>query len=708
MGEAVSHKSPYADYEVGEATQITFMRAVPGREQYVARKLCSVTSDAVVYKLFGEADFGIIQRSEDLSNALIFPEAISRYITDVNTITCFNWKGLDSIEFSETKRLPCAGMCFLKANVQFLSKAGIEGELAILRSIKEYIDAGKTTINVGVYGTLGWFETLLLVYGENMKDIIEFTNSLRQAVIIWNESGKSNRLPAFETTTTIPAVLCECGKIQSNIKLDPEISLQVLVSCYSWADAYIGNALSRTLGEPEYLAGTDDFVVNVDTTRIRSLSEYVEKLWSFRKNTAGRLHATRTSFILSTKHGNSRTRSSVNTTTNVERINFDICNAEIQRLRNTNPTIYQMLSDIHARMNDFLVDYRKRSAVTNLLPFTRKLMNDIQNPDPDPRRNYVDNPKTLGEMLETLLFGLQQRSVGIEAIGIGSTAGPQYIGGTGGIQRILLALSSIPTSILRHLGIIWTGFTIVGWANTYHRYIGGVLNMPVETVYHPNLWFGILHEVGHEHSSQINIAGNPSIAKALSEEGLYSDKSLMEVSEIYSEIFACRFGFADDFDQCLVTTWRYLVRLPGFQDKLGDFFLRFLMVYVFIQEDSHNSYINKRNEFVRLAKEVRSKLVNSIGNEVQLNDREIRELSSRAERLRIILDIIKDYIPKRGEVGSNDGSQVLAQGKAILNLQYPPAILHQLSCDSDAVSFRHSVAAILSLWNYQVTKIDTQ
>lgn len=702
MARVINKKSLFAKYRVGEATQITLLRAVPGSERKVASKLCDRFRGATVFKLFGEADFGILQRFNGKPKAITFEEELRQHIRDINTLTCFNWEGLDSIAFSKAATYPCAGLCFLKANVKFVSESGIMGEQNVLEAIKGFISEAEIPVQVGVYGTLGWFETLLIIYGNSHADILSFANSIRQAVISSDRFAKKEPRPCFETTTTIPAVICRDGKIPENIEFDNNISLEVRISCYSWADLIVRRTLHKLLGDANYLAGTEDFVVAIDPKKIHSLTEYINKLWDFREQMAGRVYGTYTNFTLRSKDEDDYDFPIIQPPP--ERITLDLTNKELIRLQNIDPSIYQLLIYVHGRINDLLSDYRQRGAVSNLIPFAEKLLFDIQNPPSDPSDNYVDNPQTLGKMLEMLLFGLQQRTIGIEMYDSRWIGGGPYAGGGGGIQRVLLALSSIPTSIMKQFDKTWTGFTVLGWSNTYHRYPGGVINVPAETLHRPDLWFGVFHEVGHEYSIQIDIAADPRITKTLSEQGLYSEGHLIDLSaEIYAEIFACLFGFNGDFDRCLATTWHYLVGLAGFgKDELLGYYLRFLMTYIFMIENNGGKYINKETEFIQLAKRLRTKLIKIVGNRAKLNEQDIHWLTSMAKRLRVILDIIRDRMPAYNKVRAIAYHRGLSQGKPMARLDSPSAIIRQQTYDSQELSFQQAIATILSLWNYQV------
>lgn len=704
MDSMKSMKNIYSQYKVGSAILITFVRSLPGTEKEAAKKLCTSIPDATIYKIFGEHDFAIVRRFDDWPTSSLLSEDLREVgLANERTITCFGWEELDSMKSVNASIYPVVGFCFLNINVAFLNKYGVPGEHDILRALKGFIDRGNRTIKVSVYGTLGWFETVLMIYGNNVADVLMFANDLRQLKILMpGQKDKAHTLPCFDTTITIPAIICENGDVPSNVELGKKISIETRVSCHSWADQYVQNMLSEYLGNPHYVAGTDDFVVK--RIRAESLSEYVKQLWSFRQEAKGKVYKTKTSFNITKKRGSKAGLPEVSIS-DVEKIEFDPTHSKLSQLEKTSPTIYKMFIETYSTLNDLLACLDKRSAITDLIPFAEVLLKTTLDPKTESTFEYINRPVVLGQQLEMLLFGIQQRVTGIEICNSTFNIGPLYIGGAGGIQRVLAALSSIPTSTMGLLHKEWTGFMVFGSGSSYHRYLGGVINMPAETVLHPDLWFGIFHEIGHEYSSQINLIHDPRFPKALSDKGIYTEHNRLDMSELYSEIFSCIFGFSGDFDKCLETTWKYLVTLPGIEENKRSYFIRFLMTYIFILEESGENYIGTLEEFREIAQKLRVKLVKYAGRTAEISDAHLEDICSTAFSLRIPLDIIRDRMPShRDDITlKRRRDSRLAGGSIIVNLDNPIDFYKRTIRDFQTISFRQAVAIILSLWNTHIS-----
>ncbi|MFC1920036.1 hypothetical protein ACFLWX_04525 [Chloroflexota bacterium] len=226
--------------------------------------------------------------------------------------------------------------------------------------------------------------------------------------------------------------------------------------------------------------------------------------------------------------------------------------------------------------------------------------------------------------------------------------------------------------------------------------------MPTETIYYPDRWFGVFHEMGHEHSSQLDLLHNLKIRKALSDAGLYSNASLEEASEVYSEIFACIYGFEGDFDRCLEKTWKYLNKMDDIQERLHFLFLRFLMTYIFMLEDGTTRYIHNGNEIQQVCREFREKLKDCAGSSVWVEDEDLRKISLSAKKLRMVLDAIGKLIPEQRYKKTKEDFNYAAftKGRVLLEIGDPAIFLEKAA--PKPLYFRQALAIILSLWNKQI------
>jgi len=194
------------------------------------------------------------------------------------------------------------------------------------------------------------------------------------------------------------------------------------------------------------------------------------------------------------------------------------------------------------------------------------------------------NETATNNLLNYVSFAYQERSWGnMNTLwNVGSPAPLFY---SGGMQRILWAAEAIPTSLLG-APLDWNGFVVFGLTRDYTRSHLGVLNLPQGTVFRPQDWWGLFHEVGHEYVVQV--ARRSGLAKRLESiarevyglpEGDYRGKQEFEENyvnftwEILADIFDLESGFAGDWPLYVRTVTRYFFRFHvtgDFAERLGE------------------------------------------------------------------------------------------------------------------------------------------
>ena len=684
----------FTDIKVGNAITITFLRCLPGFNAEVASRLCELR-EATIYRVFGEADYAIVREFSDQPVPFSL-DGVSG-LSHLRTITAFSWEGLNSLKVADLRKYPLVGFCFLKAHPDFLCDHGIEGEHMILKEIKQYVRT-KTRVRAAVCGTAGWFEAILLICGETVGDILTFAYELRRLGLVWRKEGTEHKTPCFQTTETIPAVLIKQGSVTTTAQLGKEVKLELRARCYSWADSRVQEHLSKLLGTPEFIAGTDDFIIR--DIRPKTLPKYIRALWDLWSRGKHLLHSTSTSFVLT--HGPQEQSEEVLEIQPPTPISIDLGNRRLQKLSEDNPTLYQTLRDTYALLNDIMFDFRKNAAVVDLVPFAQELLKSYTTSKYRSRIYIRKLNKMLGQCLDMLRWGAQQRYLGTHAFSL-DIAMPLKAGGAGGIHRILTALSLIPEVMMQGLGRRWTGFVTCGWTDDYKRFIQGVLNVPFQSIFQPNTWFVVFHEIGHEYASQIDLENDPNIRRALMKEGMCTEQSLQEAFEVYAEIFSCLFGFGGDFNQCVSYTWNYLKSLDIIPANLSQYFLRFLMANIFILEDSGHQYVKNKDEIKLIAVKLKRYLNKDLEliSDSDINDNEIESICLKALRLRAVLNVIRDLMPPNRISRSSQRVDYtpLQDGRILLNIDDPVHFLSSVPSFCSPSTFRQSVAIILSIWN---------
>jgi len=672
---------------------------MPGKEKGVISQLYDEFDNVIVSKVFGDKDLCMIQQFDNWPE---YPRLGEEYrekgVFAVQSCALFGWEPLNRVDIS-LETYPAIGICFLKANSQFLQMRGLQGEHMILAAIQNFIQQVRVPVKARVFGTLGWFETVLVINGKDMSNVLLFANRIRRAVIKMKEGPE---LPCFETTVTVPAVACQDSGEPFRTMSGPDVNLQTRVSCYSWADAAIKKSLEKYLGEPSYAAGTDDFIVQ---NTWQSLSEYISKLWDFRKAASGKVYGTYTTFLLGTSENDGELTEVKMPSENI--IKYDLQHPRFEKLDKENRTIQQMFTTTYSKLNDILMNVQRSSAIADLRSFADKLLQNIIEPDNDTAVDYIDNPHRLAQQLEMLKFGIEQRCVGMEVGGVEKIHESSHVGDSVGNQRVIAALSSIPIFVMDQLDTKWQGFILYGFAQTYHRFMDGVINVPAEAVSNPNLWFGVFHELGHEYSTKINLMDNVELKAIIAESELEFRSSLEKMSEVYSEIFGCLYGFRGNFSAYLKSTWQYLGALPEADVRFESLLLRFVLTYAIILEDKGNPRISRLGDFTRIAHRLKVKLAEYFPEKQTISNDLIKSLCEEAVKLRPALDIILGLVPemRHTKLGYARYASEVRKGKVCLEFVDPIAFLYETANVRSELSYSGALSIILSLWNFQIRKL---
>jgi hypothetical protein len=145
----------------------------------------------------------------------------------------------------------------------------------------------------------------------------------------------------------------------------------------------------------------------------------------------------------------------------------------------------------------------------------------------------------------------------------------------GGIQRAILAVESIPIWLFQKLGIKWEAFCLFGYSHRFYRTECGMINVPEAYRIHPEMWWGLYHELGHETLERLSDIKITSFAqrsidrlaqkafKTSKNEGRdITLKSIIYdytdfVQEIFAELFGFYFGFRNNWSLYKDKVWTY-------------------------------------------------------------------------------------------------------------------------------------------------------
>jgi hypothetical protein len=195
-----------------------------------------------------------------------------------------------------------------------------------------------------------------------------------------------------------------------------------------------------------------------------------------------------------------------------------------------------------------------------------------EEPDTEIGRHMI-RAQVLDTLRESVRVGFEERCCGISQ---GNLLGPKSIWTEyyGSIQRATMAIESLPMFLFDKLGLgRWPGFCIHGYSSRFYRVEGGIINIPQQFRIYPEMWWGVLHEIGHEIFLRIEddlkyklMEELDSMMGSLTEkderitpvqEKILRTDYVKFIEEIFAELFGFHFGFNDDWKLYINKVWSY-------------------------------------------------------------------------------------------------------------------------------------------------------
>ncbi len=583
--------SPELISNVGNsAIKIACLQVKPGYEFSVVsslEKACKDNKDIVnhaIIKGFGHYDVILIYEGASFEYRLTSSGPIPGILSS-NTYLCFPYLGSNTSDFfNKLKKSLFVGLSLLKYN----TSSG-ESILSIEKKLISHCKAAITT-PPEFLGTIGWNEVILLLFSDDIQDVVTGLLKLNYKK---NMNGliektystvgiQHNILPACEGKN-IPKIEKELAKypgLSAKIsdKLLPIIKISAKPAYYDEITTFWKDQEFKT----REILGTYDIACELlprpETTHTWSL--LLACLLFFRCSFKDRIKSTFTSIEF-------------------ER-SIDLCiykSTEISQPDIPQPSLLNDSKDFtQFSINELNVFGRAAPLLANHIytlnslrqhPISGKAFSDMgyypraiinlgnklrksrtTKNNPDFHHNQSKSLEDIGlQAAYAIASGCQLRSYGT----YGNIERPH--GGfsklRGGAQRALLATHFLPASILYKLGLNWEGFIIVEEPKFSH--INEVISVPSEALWRPQTWWAIVHETGHVFFTKVKWIDEeePVVQKILtnkSKPNIFFDFLL----ELGAEIFGYKIGFFNNFNLYLEVLLEYLVDIEPTQNKHFD------------------------------------------------------------------------------------------------------------------------------------------
>jgi hypothetical protein len=675
-----------------------------------------------IWLLFGTYDLLVLYEVPSFGPDLLYVGSIPG-IEKSNEIFAFAWRRqggsgrTSTFEFKTISSAPVIGISFQKIHPRHVRKFRARAESA-------YVHSSLTNPSLHILSTLGWCEFVRFVPEKSIHATFReihlgtvlprlrgstaeetfFIKSFATIGVRYELSSSKAILTNFREPFGARASKAskDATVVQLSLKCHPEHVSTLADSCKDRFKATF----------TDVVLGRDDLVLDLTESKLPTWGGFISELLRFRRDfssvvldSAVQIQGPPTSApdAVSARFRSTSRRLplpifniAARDADEIRKLGEPVAQAVLASLYSFNSLIAQELIrdcfyDLFRFVNNIAVSARSRSINTFL---------------------RVDTERKI----ERFSFAVDQRAMGV--IWDIETANGRASTFRGGIQRVILALNTLPKFIIEQTcGTSWVGFPVIGFDRRFwHR--GEIINLPVDRAFKPEAWWGLTHEAAHVllylKKEWFPLDGlREIIAKRLGRE--LSGSEVVDLSEILLDEFDFMFVYRGDWRFYLQTVWSYLVEaMDGDEyvsDRLGSYLLRSFSVLFFSRfpdgdADFRADVPSLRTLYDQLLLSVR-KLDRKINRETLLKaaDRVLGWFSAYRPALPVVASSVNAY--REAFAKLEEPRITRASAKAlheILKGQVADGPLNPIEiilglARINRVSFPAQIAAILTLWN---------
>lgn len=685
-----------------------------------------------ILKCFGHFDIAILFNLGILDLKVESFEKISQeisqinHITDSNSVLGFSWNYGKNIGFRNLNF--CWGISSIKLDTKDQINP-IKKEKQVIRKIIDI--SNETNIKIKVFGGLGWNEIIIVINSGSLKNISDFVYKIR----VFDE---------ILDISTIPAVDWDCWNI-TKLEIIPNCQLlithrsirsfpikKLLISLAEKLKVNIENSDDqKNIG---LIFGGYDIRLPIVNSELNNIILFILKIREIKT-------ITKTNTILSPMQIPS-------TEQNLERDleqyfkkseAIPIAQTETKiPIESTDSKLIDFLENeiryLHFEYLELKIDDYTTSLYFDLEPFFNDLDNNVKKYDQiTPMRRQIILLEQLKKIIQSLEFSIYQRISGMQ---MSYLMEPKHIGFEkfGGIQRIILAIETIPMEMIdRYSKDKWIGFCVFGSEPDFIcQTIGEVISIPLEYKYIPERWWGLGHEISHLLIKRIKNVVLTSFNKEIRENfekdienfkdnikkiNEYDEKLFNEyierefelinetIEELCADYLNFRIVFLSDWKTFLSCTLNYLDS-RGYNILSEDRLFRVMS----ISEHFHKKNAGKDMELFTTIKNIRNftadeefyfkdrlkLLKNAYYPYLETVRQILKEIDIKLEDTTLNKEILKEIDSKlnRGEVIENKVD--------LFSTYIIRALINKKA--SKNITFKYQITAILSLYNSRFSK----
>ena len=303
----------------------------------------------------------------------------------------------------------------------------------------------------------------------------------------------------------------------------------------------------------------------------------------------------------------------------------------------------------------------------------------------------------------------------------------------GGVQRSLQAIEHLPAAVFSRFGSEWDGFINVSEQMYYH--LNEIIVVPIAALWDINDWWAIYHEIGH-----VIVERHPTLLhEELPEvQNLVVDKLTPKhwvqlLSELSAEVIGFEIGFFNDFELYSRLLWQFLYdnsRLESNSEVIETYLVRTFYVYIFEEHFRNNSITRDQMHDEDYLFRMFTDHIEQIELFLKRTDAKFsfpRKIYIAANNVRTLIELYPvsehmisamrkievDYGPFSPPLSIIATSEYLNAVNSLragevpdVVVKFPEAIIYMLAkiryTTSKLISFKTSIATILTLWGQQV------
>lgn len=579
-----------------EAIKIVFLRVNAGYEKNIVRMIKSIldqeikkNTNVIEYKFFkilGLYDVMLIYRCREFRHDLLNKGTFENVVHS-NEILCFPLQRANDRRFSLKTDLQ-AGIVIslLKLRLEVLLDFGLQLHDAVAKYMEQ-------VENLHVLGGLGWNEFLIFYPHEfKSRELNKIFNEFLLDTATLNLRAHGKTIPLIEKVYSFIGVSYDVlndvvQKLPSKFDHSegnacPTFKVSVYGPDFDLVNQSISKVFKRgsrhfLYDDPRMMTGVHDIFISF---KRGSWGQFLKGVIDFRKLHQASILDTRTEITAPVKQRDSGV---VETEVERDRIQFPeliLGKTETCKILDR-PGTTDVISTLY-RFNNLFQNPLLRDSFLDLYVPANKLIDGALSKDA--ADNWTVSDEELNESLREFRYAIQERAMGAYLF----TEDDEHLFSPikGGLQKLLMALASIPCNLLNYLikdKPSWRGYISIGLKNEPMHFVEN-LHVPFSHALYPDTyWWCLIHEIGHvlclrwEVISRKHYEIKNTIDRLAKKSDVHISAFRNLADNAFADIFDFMIGFLGNRSFYFKTCWGFLIDHIQNSSQPRQIFMRHLL-----------------------------------------------------------------------------------------------------------------------------------